>query len=183
MSHEHAKGSLIDPTARLLSFAGHDPKLGRDVFLGPGAVVIGRVTLGDDVSIWCNVVLRGDIHTIEIGEGTNIQDNSTVHVTSETGPVKVGRRVTVGHGVILHACTVEDGCLIGMGATILDGAVIGAGSLVGAGALVTPGKLFPPNSMILGSPAKLVRPLTDQEREGIVVNTKHYIDIKEQYRR
>jgi len=138
--------------------------------------------LGPKVSIWHCAVLRGDINFIEIGQGTNIQDGAIVHVADER-PCRIGRDVTVGHGAILHACTVEDECLIGMRATILDGAVIGTQSIVGAGAVVTQGTLIPPGSMVLGMPAKVVRALTTNERAGLKASAEKYVIVAEAHGR
>lgn len=148
------------------SYKGHIPKIASDVYIGPGASVIGRVTMGAGSSIWPNAVVRGDIAEICIGERTNIQDNSTLHVDSGH-PLKVGNDVVVGHNAILHGCTVEDNCLIGMGAIVLDGAIIGERSLIGAGALIAPNKVIPPQSLVMGSPGKVVRNLTEEEVEHI----------------
>ena len=147
------------------------PVLGRDVYIAKTAVVLGDVTLGDQASVWYGAVLRGDIHRIEIGRCTNVQDNAVLHL-SDDHPCILGDHVTVGHSANVHACTVGDRCLIGMGATILDGAVIGEECLIGANALVTPGSRIPAGSMVLGSPAKVVRPLTAEERAGL----KHWAD-------
>lgn len=150
------------------------PQVGQGVYIARGATVIGDVTLGDRVSIWYGAVLRGDINAIVVGEGSNIQDNAVVHLADDYGAL-IGRHVTVGHSAIVHACTIGDECLIGMGATVLDGAVIGAQSIIGAGALVTQRTVIPPGSMVLGSPAKVVRPLTPQEREGLKYWAEKYV--------
>ena len=139
------------------------PQLGQSVYIADSAVVIGDVTMGDKSSVWHNATVRGDINRIEIGEGSNIQDNVVVHLADDF-PCLIGAYVTVGHSAILHACTVADESLIGMGAIVLDGAVVGSQCLIGAKALVTPGTIIPDGSMVLGSPAKVVRQLTDQER-------------------
>ena len=140
------------------------PSVGEGVYIAKGAVVIGDVTLGAFSSVWYNAVLRGDINRIVVGEYSNIQDNAVIHLADDY-PCLIGRFVTIGHSAIVHACTVEDECLIGMGATILDGAVIGAQSIVGANALVTQGTVVPPGSMVLGSPAKVVRSLAPADRD------------------
>ncbi|WP_304226619.1 gamma carbonic anhydrase family protein [Gracilinema caldarium] len=160
------------------------PKIHQSAFVAWNAEVAGSVTLAKDVSVWFSVTLRADIAPIEIGEGSNIQDGSVVHVDTEA-PTIVGRNVTVGHRAILHSCTIGDDALIGMGAIILNGAEIGSESIVGAGALVTQGKKFPPRSLILGSPAKLVRELSSEEIASIKQNAEHYKELariaKEQY--
>ncbi len=147
----------------------------------PGAVVVGDVTLGEDCSVWYNAVIRGDEAPIVIGDGSNVQDNAVLHV-SEGHPLTVGRDVTVGHGAILHSCSVGDNTLIGMGAIVLDDAVIGSNCVVAAGALVTGRTVIPDGSMVMGSPAKVKRALTAQEIEGIRQNAQVYRELKEGYR-
>ncbi len=142
------------------------PRLGQGVYIARGATVLGDVILGDRASVWFGAVLRGDINRIEIGEGSNVQDNAVVHLADDY-PALLGRYVTVGHGAIVHACTIGDECLIGMGATVLDGAEIGAQCIIGAHALVTPRTKIPPGSMVLGAPAKVVRELSAEERAGL----------------
>ncbi len=156
---------------QLETFLRKSPVLGTGVYLASTAVVLGDVTLGDYSSVWYNAVLRGDINRIVVGHHTNIQDNAVVHLADDF-PCLIGNWVTVGHSAIVHACTVGDECLIGMGATILDGAQIGAQSIVGANALVTQNFVAPPGSLILGSPAKVVKPLTPEQRAGL----KHWAD-------
>ncbi len=172
----------------ILEYQGYSPKLDDRAWVAPGATVIGDVEIGKDSSIWFGCVVRGDVHRIRIGDRTNIQDISMVHVThykkpdkSDGHPTIIGNDVTIGHRVMLHGCTIEDACLIGMSATILDGAVIGKESIVGAGALVTMNKVFPPRSLILGSPAKVVRELTDEEVEELYNSAKRYVKFKENY--
>ncbi len=148
---------------QLDTFLRKQPILGAGVYIAKTAVVLGDVTLSAHSSVWYNAVLRGDINRIVVGEYSNIQDNAVVHLADDY-PCLIGRHVTVGHSAIVHACVVEDECLIGMGATILDGAVIGAQSIVGANALVTQGTIIPPGSMALGSPAKVVRTLSSDDR-------------------
>jgi carbonic anhydrase/acetyltransferase-like protein (isoleucine patch superfamily) len=165
------------------------PKLGDKTWVAPSADVIGDVTIGEDCSIWFGCVVRGDVHYITIGDRTNIQDLSMVHVThykkedrSDGNPTIIGSDVTIGHRVMLHGCTIEDACLIGMSATILDGAVIGKESIVGAGSLVTKNKVFPPRSLIMGSPAKAVKTLTDEEVQELYASASRYVKFKEDYR-
>jgi carbonic anhydrase/acetyltransferase-like protein (isoleucine patch superfamily) len=155
-----------DLEKQLDTFLRKQPKLGPNVYIASTAVVLGDVTLGAHSSVWYNAVLRGDINRIVVGEYSNIQDNAVLHLADDF-PCILGGHVTVGHSAIVHACTVEDECLIGMGATILDGALIGAQSIVGANALVTQGMVVPPGSMVLGSPAKVVRQLSAAERESL----------------
>lgn len=152
--------------AQLDRFLRQSPRLGQGVFIARGATVVGDVTLGDRVSVWYGAVLRGDINRIVVGAGSNIQDNAVVHLADDFGAL-IGRDVTVGHAAIVHACTIGDECLIGMGATVLDGAEIGEQCIIGAGALVTQRTRIPPGSMVLGTPARVVRPLTEEERKGL----------------
>jgi gamma-carbonic anhydrase len=163
------------------SYNAVHPLIGRGVFLAETAAVIGDVSIGDESSIWYATVLRGDVMPIRIGARTNIQDGAIVHVTSDRFGTTIGDDCTVGHGAIVHACTVEDGCLIGMGSTILDGARIGRGSLVGAGALVTPGTDIPAGSLVLGAPARVVRPVNQKEREQIEYGAAHYVELARRY--
>jgi gamma-carbonic anhydrase len=165
---------MTDLSSRLAAHLRKHPVLGQGVYIALGAVVLGDVTLGDNVSVWYNAVIRGDINRIVIGADSNVQDNAVLHL-AEDSPCLVGRHVTVGHSAIVHACTVEDEVLIGMGATILDGAVIGAQSIVGANALVTQGMKVPPGSMVLGSPAKIVRALSVEERARLKSWAEHYV--------
>ena len=160
------RAAVPDLEKQLDTFLRKKPTLGASVYIASTAVVIGDVTLGAHASVWYNAVLRGDINRIVVGEYSNVQDNAVLHL-ADNFPCILGRYVTVGHSAIVHACTVEDECLIGMGATILDGAVIGAQSIIGANALVTQGTIVPPGSMVLGSPAKVVRQLTTAERESL----------------
>ena len=158
-------------------FENKQPHLGENIYISETAMVIGDVTLGDEVNIWFGAVLRGDIHYIKIGNRTNIQDNSVVHVTTGVSPTNIGNGVTVGHGAIIHGCTIEDDCLIGMGAIIMDDAVIGTGSLIGASALIPPNMIIPPNSLVVGSPGKVVREVKDVEKEMILERPQEYIDL------
>ncbi len=159
---------------RLDEFLRKKPTLGKEVYIARGAVVVGDVTLGDGASVWYNAVLRGDINRIVVGPGTNIQDNSVVHLADDF-PCVVGSYVTVGHSAIVHACTIGDECLIGMGAVVLDGAEIGAQCLVGAKALVTQHTRIPAGSLVLGAPAKVVRALTPDERSGLKYWAEKYV--------
>jgi gamma-carbonic anhydrase len=172
----------IMPNAHLIPYKGQSPRLHESVLVATGAAVIGDTEIGADSSVWFNVVIRGDVHHIRIGERTNIQDNSTVHVTSGVSPCIIGNDVTIGHNAIVHACTVKDFCLIGMGALILDRAVIGEGSIVAAGSVVTMGKEFPPNSLIMGAPAKVVKTLTEKDRERLAASAQHYVETATNYK-
>ena len=172
-----------------MSYLGKKPTMGKGSWIAPGgAMVIGDVTMGEDVSIWFGAIVRGDVHKITIGDRTSIQDLSMVHIThfkkndmSDGHPTIIGNDVTIGHKVMLHGCTIEDACLIGMGATIIDGAVIGKESIVGAGSLVTKNKVFPPRSLIMGSPAKFVRELTDDEVKELYASAQRYVGFKDNY--
>ena len=159
----------------IYTFKGMHPSFDESNFIAPSADIIGDVVLGSRTSVWFNVTIRGDIHRIRIGRETNIQDNAVVHVTNETGPATIGDRVTIGHSAIVHACTIEDNVLIGMGAIILDNAVVGTGSIVGAGALVTSRTIIPPGSMVLGTPAKVVRALSEEEIAAIGEFADNYL--------
>nr|WAE59760.1 gamma carbonic anhydrase [Chromohalobacter salexigens] len=157
------------------------PPLEPSAYAAPEAVIIGEVTLGEDVSVWPGAVLRGDNAAITIGRGSNIQENCVLHVDPGF-PLTIGDNVTVGHLVMLHGCTIGNGSLVGMHATVLNGAVIGENSLVGAGAMVTSNKQFPPCSLILGSPARVVRTLSDEEIAGLQESSQNYVERKERYR-
>jgi carbonic anhydrase/acetyltransferase-like protein (isoleucine patch superfamily) len=157
-----------------------EPDTQKAVFVAGSAELAGAVYLGEDASIWYNVSIRGDLQPVYIGRRSNVQDNSVIHVAHEL-PARIGEGVTVGHGVILHACTIEDNSLIGMGAIVLDGSVIGEESIVGAGALVTQNKTFPPRSLIIGSPAKQVRTLSDEEVAAIRQNCEEYVELGREY--
>lgn len=152
------------------------PKLDGTVFLADGARVIGDVEIGKNSSIWFNTVVRGDVHKIVIGDETNIQDGAVIHCTFKRFSTTIGSRVSIAHLAMVHGCVVEDDCLIGMMATVMDGAVIGKGSIVGAGALVTQGMVIPPGSLVLGSPAKVIRPVKPEEIKGILDTTKRYVE-------
>ncbi len=172
----------------IYSYQNMKPVFGQNCFIAPSADIIGEVTTGDDCSIWFGCVVRADVHFIHIGNRVNIQDLSMIHVThwkkpdrSDGNPVIIEDDVTIGHRVMLHGCTIKKACLIGMSATILDGAVIGEESIVGAGSLVTKNKVFPPGSLIMGSPAKVVRPLTDEEIESLYASAKRYVEFKNKY--
>ena len=154
---------------------GRAPQMAASAWVADSAQVIGDVVLGEDVSIWFGSVLRGDTANLQIGAGSNIQDGSVLHADPGQ-PLVVGKRVTVGHQVMLHGCTIGDESLIGIGAVILNGAKIGKNCLVGAGALVTEGKEFPDGSMIIGSPAKVVRQLMPEQMEGLRMSAQHYIE-------
>jgi carbonic anhydrase/acetyltransferase-like protein (isoleucine patch superfamily) len=161
---------------QLETYLRAQPKLGTGVYIAKGATVLGDVTLGDYSSVWCNAVLRGDINRIVVGHHSNIQDNSVLHLADEYGCI-LGNYVTVGHGAVVHACTVEDEVLVGMGSVILDGAVVGAQSIIGARALVPQGAQIPPGSMVLGVPGKVVRALSPEERSSLKAWAEKYVGV------
>lgn len=164
------------------SLDGLAPTLGRDVYVAPNATVVGDVHLGDEVSIWFGAVLRGDVERLTVGARSNVQDNSVLH--SDPGsPLVVGERVTVGHGCILHGCQIGEGALIGMGSTILNDARIGRNCLVGADALVTEGKVFADGLLIVGSPARAIRPLTAEELARLAESPTRYVERGRIYRK
>jgi len=167
---------MTQPPAFLL----RHPVIHPSAFIAPNATLLGDVTVGQDASVWYGSVLRGDINRIVVGRGSNVQDGSVLHLSAEHGCL-IGDYVTVGHMAMLHACTIGDECLIGMGAIILDGAEIGARSIVGAGALVTQGKKIPPGSMVLGSPAKVVRELSPEEQSGLRAWAERYVRLIPHY--
>jgi carbonic anhydrase/acetyltransferase-like protein (isoleucine patch superfamily) len=166
----------------LYSFDGKTPQVHSTAYVHASAQVIGDVILAEGASLWPNVVVRGDVHHIRIGARSNVQDNSTVHVTRERWPTIIGERVTAGHNVVLHGCTIGDLCLIGMGAIVLDGVEIGHQCLLGAGALVTPGTKIPPHQLVLGSPARVVRALRDDELEQLHRSAESYFERAQRYR-
>ncbi|MHC5249856.1 gamma carbonic anhydrase family protein [Enterococcus sp. LJL90] len=149
-------------------------------YIAKSADVVGKVTLGDEVTVWFQAVIRGDYNTIKIGDRTNVQDGTVVHVDTNS-PVVVGDDVTIGHSCIIHGCTVENGALIGMGTTILNDAVIGENSLIGAGSLVTERTVIPPNSLAFGRPAKVIRQLTEEEIAKNLANSRHYVEAGYEY--
>lgn len=162
------------------SYRGIFPDIHTSAYVAASADVIGRVSLGEESSVWYHATLRGDINSIVIGPRSNIQDNAVIHLADDYG-CQVGELVTVGHSAILHACTVEDETLIGMGAIVLDGAVIGARSIIGAGALVTGGTIIPPGSLVVGSPAKVVRTLPLDEQRQVKTWAEKYVRISREY--
>ncbi len=168
----------------ILPHHGKTPVIPASAYLAPTATVVGDVVLGEHASLWFNVVVRGDVNFIRIGDRTNIQDNSTIHVSLDTWPTLIGNDVVGGHNILLHGCTVKDRVLIGMGATIMDGAVIGEESIVGAGSLVTPGTLVPPRSLVMGRPCRVVRRVTDDEVKTLILSgVENYLRYKETYPR
>jgi carbonic anhydrase/acetyltransferase-like protein (isoleucine patch superfamily) len=168
-------------TNNLIAFEGHEPRLGSDVFIADSARIIGQVELGDQVNVWFGAVLRGDVGRIVIGARTNVQDLACLHMTTGISNVLIGADVTVGHAAVVHGAVVGDGTLIGMGSILLDNSEVGPESIVGAGALVTANTKLPPRSLILGSPARVVRQLSESEyREGRA-GALGYLDLARRY--
>lgn len=169
------------------SYTGIQPVIGQRVYIDESAVVIGKVSLADDASLWPMAVARGDVNTITVGPRSNIQDLSMLHVTHDGPyspggvPLVIGADVTVGHKCILHACSIGDRCLIGMGSIVMDAAVVESDVLLGAGSLVSPGKRLESGFLYRGSPAQKVRPLTDAEREMLLYSAQHYVRMKDRY--
>lgn len=182
LRHERARlkgwydGSMFEP------YRGVLPRVDPEAFVHGTAVLIGDVAVGAWSSIWPNTTLRGDDGPIVVGEKSSIQDGSVVHMTRGTSTVTVGDRVTVGHSVTLHGCTIEDDCIIGMGAVVLDNAVVERGCIVGAGALIPPGKRVPAGSLVVGSPFRVVRTCTEADREMIEFSWREYVDRTREYR-
>lgn len=168
-------------------YLDHKPTLGERVMIDPTAVVLGDVTLGDDVSIWPQCAVRGDMHRIEIGARSNIQDNSVLHIThagrfnADGWPLIIGADVTVGHRAVLHGCTIGDRVLVGMGAIVMDGAIVDNDVMIAAGALVTPGKHLESGYLYAGSPAKPLRPITETEREFLGYSAENYVRLKQTF--
>jgi carbonic anhydrase/acetyltransferase-like protein (isoleucine patch superfamily) len=170
----------MDFSERVEYYLGRDPRVASSAFIAPGATVVGAVTLGEESSVWFQASIRGDINSIEIGARTNIQDGAVIHVADAFG-ARIGDLVTVGHNAIVHACTVDNEVLVGMGAIVMDGAEIGARTIIGAGALVTAGRKIPPGSMVMGSPARVVRALSLEEQESIQGWAKRYVILSRRY--
>lgn len=163
----------------IFCYINQSPKIAQDVYLAPGCKIVGNVKIGSGSSIWFNTVVRGDVNYVSIGEMTNVQDLSMLHVTKSTHPLVIGDRVTVGHSVTLHGCTLHDNCFIGMGATILDGAVIESNSMVAAGALVKQNFIVPSGKLVAGVPAKVVRNLKPAEIDNIEASAERYKNYAE----
>ena len=166
----------------LIALNGLSPTVDPSAYVHSSATVIGDVAVGPESSLWFNVVVRGDVHRIRIGARTNLQDQVTVHVTGGRWATEIGDEVTVAHGVILHGCCVRDRCLIGIGAIVLDGVEIEADCLIGAGSLVTPGTKIPSRSLVMGSPAKVVRPLREEEIAHLRQSAANYVEHAATYR-
>jgi carbonic anhydrase/acetyltransferase-like protein (isoleucine patch superfamily) len=166
----------------ILPWKGVHPSIAETAFIAPGATVVGDTVIGADSSIWFGCVLRGDVNEIRVGQRSNIQDGTVVHVTGGGLGTYVGDDVLVGHGCILHACTLESGCFVGMGATLLDGVVVETGAMVAAGAMVSPGKRVPRGELWAGSPARKMRDMTAEEIERPYVSCRHYAEMGRRYR-
>ncbi|MFW5972267.1 MAG: gamma carbonic anhydrase family protein [Bacillota bacterium] len=164
----------------IYKYKDKEPNIAEDVFLAEGSKTIGEVTLKSGASVWYNAVLRADIAPIVVGKNSNIQENSSLHVDYDT-PLIIGDNVTVGHGVVLHGCNIQDNCLIGMGATVLNNAVIGKNSVIGANALIPEGKEIPPNSLVVGVPGKVVRELSDSDIEKVINNARIYVGLAKEH--
>lgn len=164
-------------------FGGTPPRIDPSALVLDGALVLGDVEVGPDSSIWFGAILRGDVNRITIGARTNLQDQTVVHVSRGTHPTVVGDDVTVGHRVTLHGCTVHDRCLVGIGAIVMDGAVVGPDAIVGAGALVPPGMVVPPGTLVVGTPARVRRDITAEERAHLLDSARRYVEYARQYRR
>jgi len=169
-------------TGLILPYKGILPRIHDSVFVAQTAVITGDVEIGPDSSVWFGCVMRGDVHHIRVGARTNIQDGTIVHVARDKFPCLIGSDITIGHGAILHACTLEDGCFIGMGAIVMDGARVESGAMVAAGALVPPGKVVKKGELWGGSPAKLMRPLTEAELAFFPVSVKNYVELSKDYK-
>ena len=163
------------------SFKDIAPKIHETAFVSDDAIVIGDVEIGEDASVWFGSIVRGDVNFIRIGARTNIQDATVIHVSSKTHSTVLEDEITIGHRVTLHGCYVERGCLIGMGAIIMDGVRVGANSLVGAGSLLTPGTQIPPRSLVIGSPGRVKRELTDDELALLDRSWRNYVELKKHY--
>ena len=166
----------------IVAYRGIVPKIHSTVFVADGAHIIGDVEIGELSSVWYNVVVRGDVNRIRIGERTNIQDNAVLHVAHDDYPLIVGSNITIGHGVVLHAATIRDQCLLGMGAIILDNAFVGPYALVAAGSVVLANTVIPEGTLAAGVPAKVIRLLTDAERQSIVQSALNYVEYARSYR-
>jgi len=171
----------LAPSGSLLPYRGVWPTIGPDVFLAPSCFVIGQVTIAERANLWFNVVVRGDDNWIRIGARTNIQDGTIIHVFKDLFPTTIGADVTIGHGAVLHGCTIEDGAMVGIGAIVLDGALVEREAIVAAGAVVSPGKRVKQGEMWAGCPAKLVRELKPEERAFMRVNVPNYCELAGEY--
>ncbi len=182
MTAPRGEATIGRTSGLVLPYRTHTPEIGADVFLAPGSAVIGNVVIGAGSSIWFNAVVRGDVNEIRIGERSNLQDGSVVHVTTDRFGTYIGSDITVGHKAILHACTLHDGCLIGMGAIVMDGVVVESGAMVAAGALVTFNKRVKTGELWAGSPARCMRKMNEEEFAQIAASAKVYARLAHEYR-
>jgi carbonic anhydrase/acetyltransferase-like protein (isoleucine patch superfamily) len=164
------------------SYRDKNPRIGAGCYIDETAVVIGDVELGENSSVWPLTVIRGDINSIRIGAGTNIQDGTVVHVSREKYGTYIGDHITIGHMALIHACTLEDGSFVGMQATVMDGCVVDSGAMVAAGALITPGKRVGPGQLWAGTPAKRIRDLSEADSKSIAATAPHYVRLAREYR-
>lgn len=169
----------LDTELKLFPYLDLFPKIDDSVFLASGVKIIGNVTIGANSSVWYNCVIRGDVHYVRIGEMTNVQDCSMLHVTNGRYPLNIGNKVTIGHSVKLHGCTIQDSCLVGIGAIVLDGVVVEENSMVAAGALVKPNFVVPSGKLVAGVPAKVIRDLTSDEINDFENSTQRYMQYTE----
>ena len=160
---------------------GKTPQIGEGTFLAETATIIGDVVMGKNCSIWYNAVIRGDVHYIRMGDKVNVQDNAMLHCTYEKFPLTLGNNVSIGHNAIVHGCTIHDNVLIGMGAIVMDDCLVESNSIVGAGSVVTPGKQFPPRSLIMGTPAKVVKEVSEAQIQEMQASWKRYVALKNEY--
>ncbi len=167
----------------IYSFQGNLPQIASSAWIAPSAEIIGKVTIGEETSIWFQCLVRGDVNYIKIGDHVNIQDMTLIHVARDLYPVEIGNYVSIGHRATLHGCILKDHSFVGMGAMLMDDVEIGEWSFVAAGALVTPGKKIPPGVLVMGNPAKIIRDIGDKEREIITRTAKNYAGYKENYRK
>jgi carbonic anhydrase/acetyltransferase-like protein (isoleucine patch superfamily) len=165
----------------LRTFQGITPTVPASCYVEDTGIVIGDVVMGQECSVWFHAVIRGDVHFIRIGHRTNVQDLSMLHVTHDTHPLIIGDDVTIGHSVVLHGCTIKDRVLVGMGSIVMDGAQIGEDSVIGAGSLITEGTVVPPKSLVLGSPARVKRPVTEKELAWISESAQNYVRYAQLY--
>ena len=167
----------------IIKYKDKIPVIPKTCFIANSTNIIGDVRIGSETNIWFGTTIRADMHYIRIGKRTNIQDNSTIHVTTDIAPTIIGDGVTIGHGAIIHGCTIKDNCLIGMGSIIMDEVVINEGSMIAAGALIPPRSIVPKNTLMVGSPAKPIRKLRTIEKNEIFERAQHYIDLAKDYKK
>jgi gamma-carbonic anhydrase len=182
LSERRGRNTILTRQPDIRPYRGKHPQIAASAYIDPAAVVIGDVVIGEDSSVWPCSVVRGDVHYIRIGERTNIQDGSICHVMRDAYPLILGDDVTIGHSVTLHGCTIESRCLIGMGAVVLNGVVVGSGSIVAAGTLITERTAIPPGSLVMGSPGKVKRALSEIDKATIDAYAKRYVSYKNIYR-